>query len=218
VKDKTQQRSKKEVAIMNSQATHTKTINGVAVDELFQTIDAVKSKPVIAKFKFSLKNRWIDGGYNRSTVQNFHGACEDVERPQPFILEADEPPLLLGKERGANPVEHLLNALAACVTTSMVYHAAAKGIEIEEMESTVSGQIDLRGFLNIDKNVRNGYQAIQMKFRIKADVSDEQLEELYKLGPTFSPVFDSVTKGVPVSVTAERMQLGGICPLRRFPR
>ncbi len=87
----------------------------------------------------------------------------------------------------------------------MVYHAAAKGIEIEELESTVEGRIDLRGFLNIDPTVRNGYQDIKMSFRIKADMTDEQLQELYRLGPTFSPVFDSVTKGVPVTVTAERM-------------
>jgi uncharacterized OsmC-like protein len=190
---------------MPVETIQTRTVNGVAVDELFKTIDAIKATPVISKFKFSLANRWMGGGHNRSTIKNFHGACQDVERPQAFVLDADEPPLLLGEDKGANPVEHLLNALAACVTTAMVYHAAVKGIEIEELESTVEGRIDLRGFLNIDPSVRNGYQDIQMKFRIKADVSDEQLRELYQLGPTFSPVFDSVTKGVPVTVTAERM-------------
>ena len=190
---------------MNTTSTQTRAVNGVAVDELFKTIDAIKASPVIAKFKFSLENNWIDGGHNRSTIKSFYGAGGDVEHRQKFVLDADEPPLLLGKDRGANPVEHLLNALAACVTTAMVYHAAAKGIEIEEMESTVEGRIDLRGFLNIDKNVRKGYESITMKYRIKADVTDEQLQELYQLGPTFSPVFDSVTKGVPVRVTAERM-------------
>ncbi len=190
---------------MTTTATQTKTVNGVAVDELFKTIDAIKASPVIAKFKFSADNKWMDGGHSRSTIKSFYGACENVEHQQQFVLDADEPPLLLGKDRGANPVEHLLNALAACVTGAMVYHAAARGIQIEELESTVEGRIDLRGFLNIDKNVRNGYEQIKMKFRIKADITDEELQELYQLGPTFSPVFDSVTKGVPVTVTAERM-------------
>ena len=131
---------------MPAQATQTQTVNGVNVDALFETIDAIKAQPVISKFKFSLENRWMRGGHNRSTITNFYGACEDVERPQAFVLDADEPPMLLGEDKGANPVEHLLNALAACVTTAMVYHAAAKGIEIEELESTVEGRIDLAAF------------------------------------------------------------------------
>jgi len=102
-------------------------------------------------------------------------------------------------------VEHLLHALAACLTTSMVYHAAAQGIQIQEVESSVEGDIDLHGFLELDRNVRNGYQGSQVKFKIKADVSDDQLEKISQLGPRYSPVFDSLTKRVPVSVTAERL-------------
>lgn len=120
-------------------------------------------------------------------------------------MDADEPAILLGMDRGANPVEHLLNALAACVTTAMVYHAAAKGIELEEVESRLEGDIDLRGFLGLSDELRNGYEGIRMTFKIKADATDEQLQEIVALGPSFSPVYDSLTKGVPVSVTAERM-------------
>lgn len=180
-------------------------MNGVNVEDLFKTIDAIKATPGIAKFKFRLGNKWIDGGHNRSTVDNFYGALEDIERSQTFVLDADEPPILLGKDSGANPVEYLLHALAACVTTAMVYHAAARGIEIEEVESTLEGKIDLRGFLGLDPTVRNGYEGIRMHFKIKADASDEQLQELVRMGPTYSPVFDSVTKGVPVTVDGERM-------------
>jgi len=179
-------------------------VNGVQVQQLFETIEAVKATPGIAKFKFRIRNEWIDAGHNRSIVNEFHGAQQDLSRPAPFILEADEPPLLLGKDQGANPVEYLLHALAACVTTSMVYHAAAKGIRIQEVESRVEGDIDLRGFLGLDKSIRNGYQQIRMNFRIKTDASDEQFKALSELGPTFSPVFDSITKGVPVVVKAER--------------
>jgi uncharacterized OsmC-like protein len=87
----------------------------------------------------------------------------------------------------------------------MVYHAAARGIAIEEVESSVQGDADLRGFLGIDKTVRRGFQQIRVEFKIKADVSDEQLQELSALGQEYSPVFDSVTRGVPVSVSAERL-------------
>jgi uncharacterized OsmC-like protein len=189
---------------MNTQTSKTKTTNGVAVDKLFETIDAIKASPVIAKFRFSLDNEWMDGGHNRSTVMGFHGACEDIDHVQSFVMDADEPAILLGMDKGPNPVEYLLQALASCVTTAMVYHAAARGIQIEEMETTVTGNIDLQGFLGMRDDVRNGYESIRMNYRIKADVSDEKLQELCQLGPTYSPVFDSITKGVPVTVSAER--------------
>ena len=190
---------------MQNQATKQKIVNGVDVEKLFETIDAVKATPVISKFRFRAQNKWLEGGHNRTTIKNFYGACEDIEHAQVFTMDADEPAILLGMDRGANPVEHLLNALAACVTTAMVYHAAAKGIELEEVESRLEGDIDLRGFLGLSDEVRNGYEGIRMTFKIKADATDEQLQEIVALGPSFSPVYDSLTKGVPVSVTAERM-------------
>lgn len=190
----------------NEMTQKPRVLNGVNVTDLFQTIDAIKANPMVAKFRFRLKNEWVDGGHNRSIVNEFHGAGQDLQRSQPFTLHADEPTILLGRDQAPNPVEYLLTALAACVTTSLVYHAAAKGIMIEEVESKVEGDIDLRGFLGIDKSVRNGFQNIRMNFTIHADVSDEQLEELASLGPTFSPVFDSVTKGVPVAVQVQRMR------------
>ena len=182
----------------------TKKMNGVDVNRLFETIDAIKKTPQLADFKFSLQNRWINCGLNRSTINNFYGAGSDNRRKTPFTLEADEPLVLLGGDTAPNPVEYLLHALAACVTSALVYHAAAKGIQLQEVESKVQGEIDLHGFLGLDANVRRGYKSIRITFRIKADVPDEQLEELCQLGPTYSPVFDSVTNGVPVEVRLEK--------------
>jgi uncharacterized OsmC-like protein len=180
-------------------------INGVMVDDLFTTIDAIKATPAIAKFKFRIRNQWESGSRNHSTVDNFYGATQELSHPKPFVLEADEPAILLGKDIAANPVEYLLHALASCLTTSMVYHAAARGIHVEEIESSFEGDIDLHGFLELDKNVRQGFQGIHVNFKIKADVPDEQLQEIVKLGSSHSPVFDSLSNGVPISVTAQRM-------------
>jgi uncharacterized OsmC-like protein len=180
-------------------------LNGVAVEDLSNTVDAIKATPAIAKFKFRIRNQWVDGSRNTSIADAFYGAGQGQSRPKPFVLEADEPTVLLGNDTAANPVEHLLHALASCLTTSMVYHAAARGIQIEEIESALEGDLDLRGFLDLDKNVRNGYQGIRVGFKIKADVPDAKLQELGQIGPARSPVFDSLTRGVPVSVTAERM-------------
>jgi uncharacterized OsmC-like protein len=179
-------------------------VNGVNVDDLFNTIDVMKTTPSSAKFNFRIRNEWQGASRNCSMVSEFHGAGRQQDREKTFVLMADEPAVLLGKDSAANPVEHLLHALASCLTTSMVYHAAARGIEIEEVESTLEGDIDLHGFLDLDPEMRKGYQGIRAKFKIKAKVPDEKLHELAELGTDHSPVFDSLTRGVPVFVSTER--------------
>jgi uncharacterized OsmC-like protein len=190
---------------METAVKKAKMTNGVNVDGLFATIDSVKAIPAIAKFNFRVHNQWREASLSNSTVGGFYGAGQEQPRPRPFVLEADEPAILLGRDSAPNPVEHLLHALATCLTTSMVYHAAARDIQIEEIESSLEGDIDLHGFLDLDKNVRNGYQGIRVSFKIKANVPDEQLQALVELGRNRSPVFDSLTNGVSVSVTAERL-------------
>ena len=190
---------------MATAKTLPKRINGVAVDDLLTTIDAVKDSPSIAKFKFRIRNQWAGAAQNSSSVQTFYGTGQELSHPTPFVLEADEPAVLLGNDKAANPVEHLLHALAACLTTSMIYHAAARGIHIEEVESSLEGDLDLRGFLDLDPEVRKGYQGIRVNFKIKADVPDEQLQEIVQLGTGHSPVFDSLSNGVPISVRTERL-------------
>ena len=143
--------------------TITSTItNGVNTDALMQTIQAVKAQPELAKFNFRISNRWLGGSHNRSTVSSFTGTMKEIDHLQKFEMDAGEHPVLLGNDEGANPVEYLLHALAACVTTSTVYHAAGQGIDIESVESTVEGDLDLRGFLGLDPSVRTGYQAIRI--------------------------------------------------------
>jgi uncharacterized OsmC-like protein len=181
-----------------------KVVNGVNVDELFGTIDAVKNAPVIATFKFRANNEWIEGGHNRTAIHHFYGTQQEHEHKQVFDLDADEPPLLLGKDLGPNPVEYALTALASCVTTAIVYHAAARGVTIRSMESRLEGDIDLQGFLGVRDDVPRGYKEIRMYVNIDADAPPEKLEEIVALGPTYSPVFDTITRPVPVKVQLEK--------------
>lgn len=167
-------------------------INGVPVDKLYGTIDAVKEDTEIAKFNFRISNKWINGGNNRTTIRDFYGAKETHKHTPPFVLEADEAQVLLGEDVGPNPVEYLLNALTACVTSSIVYHAAARNIEIRGIESKVDGDIDLRGFLGISEEVPVGYKEIRISFKIDADLSDKEKEELIEMGKKYSPVFNTV--------------------------
>jgi len=176
-------------------------INGVNVDQLFSTISAIKENPGLAKFKFRANNQWINGGRNRTNIKDFYGAGqEDTTRKLTFVFDNDEPEVLLGQDNSANPTEFVLHALAGCLTTSLVYHAAAQGVKIDAVESEFEGDLDLRGFLGMSEYVRNGYENIRVTFKIKSDAPEEKLKELCELAQKRSPVFDIVTNGVPVNV------------------
>jgi uncharacterized OsmC-like protein len=185
---------------MKEQAKKQKIVNGVNVDEFFGTIDAVEAQPEIAKFQFRASNKWVNGGNNRTTVNEFYGAGQEHARENPFAIEKDEPPVLLGTDRAANPVEYTLAALAGCLTTTLVYFAAAQGVELSEVESRFEGDADLRGFLGLDENIRMGCENIRATFRIKSDAPREKLQELVELAQNRSGVFDMLTNKVPVSV------------------
>ena len=179
-------------------------VNGVAVDKLFGTIDAIKENPAIAKFKFRLNNVWIDGGHNHSRIEDFYGAEKVHEHEKVFDLDADEPPLLLGEDIGPNPVEYLLKALAGCLTSSLIYHAAAKGITVRGVQSRLEGDLDLRGFLGLSKDVKVGYENIRVYFKIDADISESQKQELIEMAQKYSPVFSTVINQTLVSVQLDK--------------
>jgi uncharacterized OsmC-like protein len=196
----------KEKSMKATTETITTKINGVETDRLFQTAELIRANTGLAAFQFRLQNNWMTGGLTRSRTRGFSGAGQEIEHVAPFELKSDEPEILLGTDQAPNAGEYLLHALVACVTSAIVYHAAARGIAIEKIESSIKGDVDLRGFLGLDPSVRNGFGKIEINFRIKADVSDTVLQEICDLGPKYSPVYDSVTNGVPVKVSAERLR------------
>jgi uncharacterized OsmC-like protein len=175
-------------------------INGVNVSKLFGTIDLIRGNPEIAKFKFRAHNTWLGGTHNQAVVDHFFGAMEEDTSRSLMASDMDEPPVLLGTNQGPNPVEYLLVALSGCLTTSLVAHAAAKGIEVKGVESWYEGDLDVRGFLGISDEVSKGYQKISVVFRIDGDLSDDQKEELIGMAQKYSPVFNTITKSAPVSV------------------
>ncbi len=179
----------------------TQRLNGIDLTQLNGTVDAIKGDPEIAQFEFRNTNAWIQGGENRSTIQEFYGAKEwDRSRTDPYVFTNGEPPVLLGANEGANPVEFLLHALAGCVTTTTVLHAAARGIRIESISTRLSGKIDLQGLLDLDPNVPSGYESIEIDMQIAADCSDEELDDLLKFARDHSPVCNSVCRPVPVTL------------------
>jgi uncharacterized OsmC-like protein len=180
-----------------------KIVNGVSVTNLFGAMNAINDNPNISKFNFRAKGKWINGGHNQTVINDFDGACQTHTRNQPFVFDKDEPPVLLGRDHGANPVEYALAALNGCLTTTLVYHAAAQGIKIEEVESTLSGDLDIQGLLGMSDKVRNGYEKIKVTFKVKADAPEEKVKELVDIAQKRSPVFDIISRPTPVEVSLQ---------------
>src|SRR5207248_3841590 len=175
--------------------------NGVDTEMMFGTLDLIKDQPELAKFQFRASNRWIDGSHNRSTIKGFYAAGgEDTTRSEEFVIDAGEPAILLGSDTGPNPVEHLLHALAACLTTTIVYVAAARKVELTSVESTLTGDMDVRGALGVDDGPRNGFERISVAFRVTGNAPEEKLREVVERAQQRSAVYDMVTNGVPVAV------------------
>lgn len=176
-------------------------LNGVDVPTLFATLDAVKGQPEIAKFGFRARNEWISGTHNRTTIQGFYGAGqEDTSRTQPFTYDADHPAVLVGGNNGPTPVEFLLHAIAACLTSGLANIAAARGVQLHRVVSTVEGDIDLLGILGISSEVRNGYRQIRVSFVIEGDASSEELAALVEQSRRRSAVYDVLVNGTDVVI------------------
>lgn len=178
--------------------------NGVNVTQLVETVDAIKSDPKLATFRFRAKNSWLGGGHSRTTIQGFWGAGqEDGSRDRPFHLEGDEPPVLLGGDQAPNAVESVLHALASCLAVGVAYNAAAQGITVRSLDFDLEGELDLHGFLGLSDQVRPGYSSVKVSYRIDSDATEEQLDDLCAYVQRTSPVVDILRNPVDVTVTRE---------------
>jgi uncharacterized OsmC-like protein len=177
-------------------------VNGIDIDILQDTVNAIQQEPELGKCTFHVTNKWLGANHNCTTVNSFYGAKQEIEHKQSFALHADEPEIMAGQDQAANPVEHLLHALASCVTTSIVAHAAVRGIHIEEVESEIEGDIDLQGFLGLSEDVPKDFNDIRLKFKVKTD--EKNIETLKRLAE-YSPVYNTLIRGTNVDIEIEPM-------------
>jgi uncharacterized OsmC-like protein len=177
--------------------------NGVDTATLFATLDAVKAAPEAARFQFRARNQWLSGTHSRSTIDGFYGVGEERTHERTFRFDADHPAILVGHDNGPTPVEYILHALVTCLTAGLANIAAARNVRLTEVRSTVTGDIDLNGILGLDRNIRNGYQHIAVRFTVKGDAPAEKLREIVEQSMARSAVYDILTNQVPVAVEIE---------------
>jgi uncharacterized OsmC-like protein len=176
-------------------------LNGVDTPLLFATIGAVAQQPELGRFQWRATNRWQQGTHSRTSIQSFHGAGAEQNHAREFVFDADHPAVLTGRDNGPTPVEFLLVALASCLTAGIGNIAAARGVTLYEVESTIEGDMDLRAILGLTDEVRNGYQRIRASFKIKGDAPESTLKKIVEQSRDRSAVFDVITHGVPVELS-----------------
>jgi uncharacterized OsmC-like protein len=176
------------------------TRNGVDTATLFATLDAVKQAPEAAQFQFRARNEWITGTHSRSTIADFHGVGEERSHERTWVFDADHPAVLVGRDNGPTPVEFVLHALASCLTAGLANIAAARGVTLTEVRSTVEGDIDLNGLLGLNPDVRNGYHGITVRFTVRGDAPAEKMREVVERSRDRSAVYDIITNQVPVTI------------------
>lgn len=176
-------------------------MNGVDTPTLFATINAVRAQPELAKFQFTATNQWLKGTHSRSRIERFTGAGAEHRHTGEVQFDADHPAVLVGADSAPTPVEFLLHAIAACITAGIGNIAAARGVKLTSVESTVEGDIDLRGILGLSDEVRNGFQRMRVDFRITGDAEPAKLREIVDQAKARSAVFDVLANGIPVDIT-----------------
>jgi uncharacterized OsmC-like protein len=170
-------------------------VNDVNVDQLMNVIGEIETDQNYAKFQFRATNQWINGSLSRSRIKGFYaGNVEDSTRKEPFTLDADEPLIAAGHDSAPNAMEYVLHALASCLTGTLVYHAAVRGIVIDSVESSYAGDMDVRGLFGMTGDVRKGFSKVSVDMRVKSKASVDELTEL----AMFSPVYEMVSKALPV--------------------
>jgi uncharacterized OsmC-like protein len=175
--------------------------NGVDTPKLFATIAAVADQPSLAAFRFRAHGRWMGGTHCRSTISDFYGVGGEMKHAMAFTTDSDHPKVLCGEDQGPTPVEHVLHALAGCLTAGIANIAAARGVTLHSVECHVEGDMDLRGILGLSNEVRNGFQAIRVGFTVRGDAPAETLRKIVEQSRARSAVFDILTNGVPVCIT-----------------
>jgi uncharacterized OsmC-like protein len=174
--------------------------NGVNTDALMAARQALSEAPEAAEFTWRASCSWVNGTYCRSTAAGFSGLGQEHSHRQVFTFDTDHPECFASEDRGATPVEHVLVALAGCLSAGVAAVAQNRQIQLRSVTSTLEGQMNVLGILGGDPDVRNGFSAINVRFDIDADASADEIEALVAQSQKRSAVFDIITNPTNVSV------------------
>jgi uncharacterized OsmC-like protein len=175
--------------------------NGVNVEFLLTAREALAAQPEAADFKWRVTNTWLRGTHSRSSVHGFFGLGEERTHRSEFVFEGDHPEVFSSEDQGATPVEVLLVSLASCLTAGVAAVAQNREIQLHSVSATLQGDMDVRGILGVDPEVRNGFGQIKVIYQIEADATPDDIKALVAQSQKRSAVYDIITN--PTNVVVE---------------
>ena len=185
-----------------AQETNSNIINGIDTGQVMGLAGRINEEEGYGKFKFRASNRWVNGAENSTSIHGFFaGGEENTDRDEAMLIGSDQPTFLGGGNTAPNSVEYLLHALTSCLTVTLTYHASVQGITLGAIETSAEGDMNAKGFFGLSEDVNKGYERIRVKMRVASQASVETLTAL----AMHSPVFETVSKGVPVDFVPERV-------------
>jgi uncharacterized OsmC-like protein len=177
------------------------TDNGVNVQALLEAREVLAGAPDAAQFTWRASSKWENGVHSTTSIENFFGLGAEQSHKSETVFDADHPAVFAAQDNGITPIEYLLVGLASCLTAGVASVAQHRGIQLRSVESSVEGNHDIRGFLGVDSDVRNGFNDVTVTFSIDADASRGEIEALVAQSQKRSAVFDVVANPSNVSVS-----------------
>ena len=181
-------------------ATETPVNNGVNVEALLGAREALTAAPEAAKFVWRATCEWQNGTHSNSSVEGFFGLGEEQRHRTRYSFDSDHPEIFASEDNGATPVEYVLVGLAGCLTAGVAAVAQNRGIQLRKVSATIEADMDVRGILGIDSDVRNGFSGIKVSYDIDADATPADIKALVAQSQKRSAVYDIITNPTDVRV------------------
>jgi uncharacterized OsmC-like protein len=181
-------------------STATPVNNGVNVDALLGARTALTDAPEAANFNWRATCSWQNGTHSTSNVDGFFGLGAEQKHRTSYSFDVDHPEIFASEDNGATPVEYVLVGLAGCLTAGVAAVAQMREIQLNSVEATVEGAMDVRGILGMDTDVRNGFSSIKVSYKIDADATPDEIKALVAQSQKRSAVYDVITNPTDVRV------------------
>jgi uncharacterized OsmC-like protein len=179
--------------------------NGVNVTALLGAREALTAQTPAARFQWRATSEWQHGTHNRASIEGFHGLGAEQKHRRRFVFDTDHPEVFAAADHGATPVEMVLVGLAGCLTAGIAAVAQNRNIALRSVTATLEADMDLRGILGIDEQVRNGFEAVRVRFDVDADATAAQIEALVAQSQKRSAVFDIMSNPTDVDVSVRKV-------------
>ncbi len=176
-------------------------LNGIDLEATLGAREALTEAPAAAAFTWKATSEWVDGTHTRTSFEDFFGLGADHSHRQTYRLDTDHPEVFAAQDNGVTPIEMLLSGLAGCLTAGIASVAANRGVQLHSVRATLTGDMDMRGILGIDPEVRNGFDAIHVTYEIDADATREEIEGIVAQSQKRSAVFDALANPTTIEVT-----------------